>query len=113
MTRISIQISENDKDFINLAREQFGENITVIKRKGIDGCVGALIVVIPVAQLTIAIIDFFLNHVSKRENNEKNADKENNKGRVIITPKGKISLEGYSASEVKKILQELTNIRDD
>lgn len=91
--------NKKDDDFVTICKKTF-ENTEVIETSSFSGYYDAMMLIIPLAALTMQTIDFIWEHFSK----------PNNTGRAIIKKdKTKISLEGYSKDEIIEILKEIEN----
>lgn len=102
MKYLMIKCNKSDKSFIDDIEKSF-PNIERIEEEGFTS-EEWITFSIPIASLTVQIVDFVLNHLTNNKNAEQATDNEK---RVIITPDGEISLIGYSRKDVVRILEEL------
>lgn len=101
MRDLTVKFKVNDDELRNALSNEFGEDVDFYESKGFDGSEFVFVAVIPILELTFQITDFFMNHFAKKENT----------GRVIVRENKEISIEGYTAKEVRDIL--LTILEDD
>ena len=95
MYELKIAFSEDDIEFRKVLEEQFGSELKYVRERGFDGWEFLLTVVIPVTEVSIALIEFVLDHFR---------DYDKGKKRLIIEKNGKIDLTGYSAEEAERII---------
>lgn len=105
VNKITISIKEDDNKILGLINEKFGTVLSSSKTKQLNGMDTFSIIAIPIATLTVDVIDFFLTHFAKQKNNNENK-------RVIITKSGKIDMTGYSADDVRLILESILESND-
>ena len=103
MIDITVALKKEDVELIDSLKENFGADLCFYESKGFDGSEFVFVVLIPVQSITIDIIYFFWNHFAK----------EKDKGRVIINEGQEICIEGYTADEVKEILEVIYKNRND
>jgi len=97
MKEIAIAFKKEDVEIKELLSSNFGDNISFLETKGFDGNEFVFVAIIPITALSVQIVDFFLSHFSNKKNT----------GRVIIKKDRSISIEGYTADEVVRILESL------
>lgn len=103
MSDITVKFKSNDEEIKDALNNEFGSDVDFYESKGFDGSEFIFVAVIPIAALTFQVVDFFLNHFSKKKNS----------GRVIIKEGKEIVIEGYSFDEVKAILKLLMENDDE
>ena len=107
MKSLKICFSKKDISFINVLKDQFGENITLTENEGLNG-EQIFMAVISVAALSVQLVDFFLTHMSVSKDTKINEDTQNLiRKRFIKTAEGNLFFENYSADEIQTILKEL------
>lgn len=98
--KLVMSFQENDKNLINELKKQFGEEIVFERNKGFDGLEILITVAIPIAELTIHIIEFIISNFCNRERSE-----DCNNKRLLISPDGNIDMSGYSEEEARQIIK--------
>lgn len=101
MYRLEIGFEKTDIHFRDELEKMFGLEITYSQKKNFDGMSVICTAIIPVAALTVQVIDFIFTHLAKKDSIE---DKDAGK-RVIISEDGSMDLTGYSGDEVEKIIK--------
>lgn len=114
MNKIVIEFGQTDDELKSALEEYFPNNHEVYEHKGLDGGLEFFVAIITTLDFSMHCIEFFTTYFARKKNGEttkggnNEKDTHNNKiQRVIVTPKGKISIEGYSGEDVKKILEGL------
>lgn len=80
---------EDDEEMKNAVIEEFGREIEIQKEYSVLGIDTLVTVAIPIAALTIQIIDFILNHCAKQKNDKENCDKRKNQTGVTVRERKK------------------------
>jgi hypothetical protein len=93
--------SKEDTEFLDSVKSSFS-NYEVIESSGFDGIGQTITVVVPLIALSIQAIDFVLTHLCEKKD----------KGRILITKKGNIIIEGYSKNEIVDVLKNLCDTND-
>ena len=96
MYELKVAFSEDDIEFRKVLEEQFGPGLKYIRERGFDGWEFLLTVAIPVTEVSIALVQFILDHFR---------DHDKGKKRLIIEKNGKIDLTGYSAEAFERIIR--------
>lgn len=96
MYELKVAFSEDDIEFQSVLEEQFGSDLRYIRERGFDGWEFLITVAIPVAEVSIALVEFILDHFRNHDTGKK---------RVIIEENGKIDLTGYSAEDAERIIR--------
>lgn len=96
MYKLTVAFSENDNELKEALEKQFGTELKYVRERGFDGWEFLFTVAIPLTEVTIAVVEFVIDHF-------RNYDK--NKTRVLIEPNGKIDLKGYSGEEAERIIK--------
>ncbi|MBD5118863.1 MAG: hypothetical protein HDT37_07095 [Clostridiales bacterium] len=96
-----VSFSKDDTELITALEKQFGHTIQCEENKNFDGLDVLLTVAIPIAAVSVQIVDFILSHFYSDKG------KHNNKGkqRVLILPNGSIDLRGYTEKEARRIIE--------
>jgi len=102
MTHFILEISRNDKDMIDFIDQH--KECEFINDKNFGGEVLFLHVIVPIAA---GIIPLFVQRFLDRSNISKDEK------RVIVTKDGRYEFKNYSAEEVIKFLDKLTEKKDD
>ena len=97
MKEITISFPQDDHEMIKAIEDYFGKDMLSYETKSFDGYSVLITVVVPIAALTIQAVDFFFTYFAKKKGS----------GRFIKTKEGSIILDGYTADEVKIILEAL------
>lgn len=111
MDFIMIRCLKTDDELIEQATNSFND-VDVIEEDGFSGEDFAMIA-IPIAQLTLEVIDFICTHMTNSKKGKENNSNNVQEKRVLVSPEGELSLTGYSQAEVVKILKELGFHYDD
>lgn len=96
MYELKVAFSEDDIEFRKVLEEQFGSDLKYVRERGFDGWEFLLTVVIPVTEVSIALVQFVLEYFR---------DHDKGKKRLIIEKDGKIDLTGYSAEDSERIIR--------
>ena len=96
MYELKVAFSEDDIEFRKVLEEQSGSDLKYVRERGFDGWEFLLTVVIPVTEVSIALVQFVLEYFR---------DHDKGKKRLIIEKDGKIDLTGYSAEDSKRIIR--------
>lgn len=108
MSDLIMSFSEEDDELIGAIKEMFGDSVIYEKNKNFDGLGFLLTAVVPLASLTVQIIDFILTYFHK------NNDSSNNKSkRILITKEGDLNLKGYTEDEAIKIIKGYFELQND
>lgn len=96
-----VSFSKDDAELISALEKQFGSAIRYEENKNFDGLDILLTVVIPIAAVSVQIVDFILSHFYR------DTEKHSNKGkqRVLILPNGSVDLRGYTEKEARRIIE--------
>ena len=97
MSDITIKFNRDDNDLKNAIKSIFGDEVDFFEAKGFDGSEFIFVAVLPIAALTVQVIDFFMTHFSQKRET----------GRVVIKEGREVILEGYSADDVKTIIESI------
>lgn len=109
MNYIMIKCLKSDNELIEQVTNSFND-VDVIEEDGFSGEDFAMIA-IPIAQLTLEVIDFICTHLTNPKKDEDNNNVQEK--RVLVSPEGEVTLTGYSQTEVVKILKGLGFRYDD
>lgn len=84
-------------------RRSFGDNVTYIEERSATGMEILIVAVIPIAALTVQIIDFILTHYVDKEGKEEPEKRE----RKIEYSESRMTLYNYTPDEAIKIIKGL------
>ena len=90
-----VSFSKDDAELISALEKQFGSAIRYEENKNFDGLDILLTVVIPIAAVSVQIVDFILSHFYR----------DTEKQRVLILPNGSVDLRGYTEKEARRIIE--------
>lgn len=105
MYELVVSFEKTDTEMMSILNHQFGENIIYEENKGFNGLEVLLTAVVPIAALSVQVLDFIISNFKDRPSN---AGK-----RVIISSDGSIDLRGYSEEEACKIIRCYFDNQDD
>jgi len=89
-------------------KKLFGENIDFVEERSVTGMDIVFVAIIPVASLTVQVIDFILTHFVRNEENLSDAEEEKKKQcRKVEVSNSRITLYDYSAEEVISIIRSI------
>lgn len=100
MKEIYIEFDKKDLEFLEILKNNFGDNLEIVDKRYLNGGVETFIAVITILDVTLHCIEFFKTYLANPKNT----------GRVILTEKGKKIIEGYSEEEVVNILKEIKDL---
>lgn len=103
MYELKVAFSEDDIEFQRVLEEQFGSDLQYVRERGFDGWEFLITVAIPVTEVSIALIEFILDHFRNHDTGQKRVI--TGQKRVIIEENGKIDLTGYSAEDAERIIR--------
>jgi len=87
---------KTDAEFSRLLTDTFS-GVDELENFSFSGIGEILLFIVPVAALSVQVVDFILTHVSKNKQ----------KGRVVVVKGRKYSFEGYTKKEIIDILKVL------
>ena len=105
MIELILSFEKEDTEMINELKKEFGNDIHYEENKGFSGLEIFITAVVPIAALSIQVIDFLLTHLHN--------DVTDNKKRLLITSDGDIDLRGYSEEEARKIIKCYFEMKND
>ena len=97
MKQLTFLVEPNDVEFINDISKTFEGNVDIQSTMSMDG-ISFISCVISFISLSIQIVEFVKSHLG---------DDEKASRRMIVTKEGSWQLVGYSADEVKKIVESI------
>ena len=101
MSEITIAFREDDIDFIEILKSNFGDDVLIFESDGFLGSEFLFVAIIPITAVTVQLIDFFMTHFTTKKNEKQNT-------KVVMKSKGNyISLSGYSREDVVEFLQSI------
>lgn len=108
MHNLKICFPTSDVEMKDEIKKMFGENIDFVEERSVTGMDVVLVAIIPVASLTVQIIDFILTYLVKGEETPSNTENQNKKQcRKIEVSNSRITLYDYSAEEATAILRSI------
>jgi len=96
MNKIVIEFKQEDKEILEALKFFFPDSHKIYEHKGLDGGLDTFIAILTTVDVSLHCIDFFKKYFTDT--------KPDKSKRFIMSPVGKISLEGYSGEEVKETL---------
>lgn len=103
MSDITVKFKSNDKEMQDALNNEFGDNVDYFESKGFDGNEFIFAAVVPIAELTLQVIDFFWRYFSQKGDLK----------RVIVKNGKDIVIEGYKFDEVKELLKLILDNNDE
>ena len=97
MTQIVIEFEQEDNEMQNALERFFPNSYETHEHKGLDGGLELFIAIITIIDVTLHCVEFFISYFANASS----------KKRAIVTPKGKISFEGFSEEEVSAVLKDI------
>lgn len=108
MRSLKICFPTSDTEMKHEIKKLFGENIDFVEERSVTGMDIVFVAIIPVASLTVQVIDFILTHFVRNEENLSDAEEEKKKQcRKVEVSNSRIILYDYSAEEVISIIRSI------
>lgn len=101
MYELRLRYQEHDQEFEKALDEAFPDFHIIQSEKNFDGLDIFITVGIPIASLSIQIIDFVFNHLVSRKDKSKS---EKTHKRALVTNEGDLYLDGYEKDKVRDVL---------
>jgi hypothetical protein len=91
METIVIQCDASDRELLDALAQKFGSEATIVKAQNFSGAEDLVQALVPVVPALLTFLATYFTIKGKR--------------RVVVTSEGNVSLVGYSAKDVEKVIR--------